>query len=595
MSKKVKKNKEIDNPKAEIIKEKEKKEVKKPAIKKIVKKEKKVPKIDNSLKLDNLSVEAIDGIGPKIASKLKSVGVETLRELTQTNPVDLAQSVQGPVHRMMEYRKKAEMILQLDFSDRILNDLESKGLTIEEVIESKLDTLIEITNINKDTLMNFLNNLIQITMFLDANTCRTQSIGILHRLKEKVPEEKKPSKPPDMIGGTLDDLQLIHIDGIGPKIEKRLNSIDIFTISNLASSDPITTYVKAKVPVHRMMELRKKAQMILRLRLDDDIINSLADENYTIEGVIEEDPLVVRDVTGKDMDQIMNFIDKVVQITMFLDVSTCRSSSIGILHRAEKSSKPIEELEYWLGKEQILAKIYSDEIDRTILKFLQEEATNKSEILNHLEERSITCDIATFNNAIELMVQVELLQFDWFENNFDVHLFLISDFTIFRTPAYDIIKFAEDVRPSQLVAETYLKQVSEFFNNYKPTYEDNLLIAKKLRDPDIYVTLTLLRNRSYPLSKFPKGYGQDTVDMEKIIRSMEEAGIVTIIKDKARREWVMLLTDIRTPQFQPEYMIEKIRKNAQDGKISKDLAIKHLELLEINYDTYFEIYSKFFK
>jgi hypothetical protein len=296
----------------------------------------------------------------------------------------------------------------------------------------------------------------------------------------------------------------------------------------------------------------------------------------------------------------MEFLDNVVQVTMFLDAAVCRSNSVAILHKSKKQpvkispETPVEEAEIrYLGKEQILAKIYSTELDYAVLKLLRERARNKIEIIKILEDKLMPCTSSQLNDVVDLLVQTETVQLEWFEGNFDVHLFLISDFAIFRTPALKIIEEAEKHLPTPMVSEKYLEEVARFFDKYKPNDEDNLKIAKLLRDPDIFVTLTLIRGRIYPLKKFPKGMG-DGVDMRSIIDKMIEGGIAKIFEDETRQEWVMLLTDLRAPQFYPEYMIENVRLDASEKVITPELAVKHLDLLELHYDTFYEIYSKFF-
>ncbi len=549
------------------------------------------------LTLDTLSVEAVDGIGPKITNKLKPIGITTLDKLAQVIPENIALLTKIPTHRLMEYQKKAEKILELELDSDMIDALAAKNYTIEQAVEEKIEVLQEIFQESKDNVREFLGHLVQVVMYLDAITCRTQSVSLLHRLKKA-----KPRRPAGgIVGDNLDTLSIEAIDGIGPKITEKLNNLEIVTIADLAKARPAGIYKAVGIPVHKLMELRKKAAMILALELDEDIINALAAEDYSIEQAIEEDPVKIRTMTKKPLEQIMEFLDNIVQVTMHLDVPTCRNNSVTLLHLSKKLPKKEEReegIEYdevrYLGKEQILAKIFSTELDFTILKLLRERARNKSEILKILEGKLMKTKLSEINNVIDLLVRTELVQMEWFEGNFDVHLFMISDFGIMRTPAVKIIEECEKNRPSPLVAEQYLNLVAEFFEGYTPTYEDNMFIAENLRDPDIFVTLTLLRNRMYPLKKFPKGMGEG-VDMLSIIRKMEEAGVVRIFKDETKEDWVLLLSDLRAPQYYPEYMLEHIRKDAFEKKISPEMATKHLDLLEIHYDTFFEIYSKFFR
>jgi len=560
------------------------------------------PKTAEVVPLDKLSIEAVDGVGPKVGAKLKAININTLEDLMKANPGDVNRRVKIPIHKLMEYQEKAQMILDLKLDDEIINALEAKNYTIEQAVEEDPENLLTVTKLkNKDKIMDFLRQAIQITMFLDAYTCRTSSVGILHRAKKEPAKIEKPLIPIEKTGVTLENLSVGTIDGVGPKIEAKLNQVGIITLDHLARSTPTGIYKAVQLPLHKLLEYKKKAQMILQLELDEKIIDALEAKNYTIAQSIEEDPEVIKTMSGAEREQVLEFLTNVIQITLFLDAATCRTNSVGILHKKKKEAgkpqvelPPPEEIKY-LGKEQILAKIYSTELDSAILNLLRERARNKIEIQKALESKLMKCTLSDLNEVIDLLVQTELVQLEWFEGNFDVHLFLISDFAIMRTPAFKIIEEAEKHLPTPDVAKQYLETAGDFFGGYKPNQEDNLVMAKLLRDPDIYVTLSLIRGRIYPLKKFPKGMGESNVDMRSIIDKMAKGGIVKIFTDETKEEWVMLLTDIRVPQFYPEYMMENIRRDSEEKVLTPVLAAKHLDLLEIHYDTFFEIYSKFFR
>ena len=71
--------------------------------------------------------------------------------------------------------------------------------------------------------------------------------------------------------------------------------------------------------------------------------------------------------------------------------------------------------------------------------------------------------------------------------------------------------------------------------------------------------------------------------MSNLLKTMENDQIIKFIKDNKDTIWVFLLSDIVAHTFYPEYLIENIRKYRMEGKISKEIAIKHLELLEAVY------------
>ena len=102
-------------------------------------------------------------------------------------------------------------------------------------------------------------------------------------------------------------------------------------------------------------------------------------------------------------------------------------------------------------------------------------------------------------------------------------------------------------------------------------------------NPDNYDYITLFRERAYPVSKIPKAPGQSIDEVGDFLKSLEDNKIIKLIKDTKDTLWVFLLTDITIHTFYPEFLIEKIRKDRMDGKIKKNVAIKHLEFLEKTY------------
>jgi hypothetical protein len=149
-----------------------------------------------------------------------------------------------------------------------------------------------------------------------------------------------------------------------------------------------------------------------------------------------------------------------------------------------------------------------------------------------------------------------------------------------------VTKLVEDAKknfPSPEVAANYLEEVNTFFNNYKPSFEDNLKISQIILNPDNYDYITLFRERAYPINKIPKAPGESLEEVGNFLKNLEKENIIKLVKDNKDTVWVFLLTDIVAHTFYPEYLIEKIRKDRMDGKIKKNVAIKHLEYLEKAY------------
>ena len=237
-----------------------------------------------------------------------------------------------------------------------------------------------------------------------------------------------------------------------------------------------------------------------------------------------------------------------------------------------------------LTREQRLARIYSSEKGRTILEILQDKALSKKELQGILEDR-LNKLISNIDITLDPFIKTGLVKQDWIGDETDVTLFLISDFTLYRTPIPKLLVDSRNNLPTPTLATKYFEEVSNFFKDYKPNLEDSLKIAQSMTNPDKYDYITLFRERAYPLNKIPRGPGESIEQIGGFLRAMEEDKIIKILTDEKGTEWVFLLTDIATDTFYPEYIIEKIRNHRVEGNLNKDVAIKHLEFLE-------EVYKK---
>ncbi|MFX1322411.1 MAG: hypothetical protein ACFFAQ_12300 [Promethearchaeota archaeon] len=235
-----------------------------------------------------------------------------------------------------------------------------------------------------------------------------------------------------------------------------------------------------------------------------------------------------------------------------------------------------------LTKEQRLAQIYTSEKARKILEVLQDRPLSRKELQAILEEK-LSKIISNIEVTLDPFVKTGIIKQDWIEGDSDISLFLLSDFTIFRAPVTKLIEDARKKLPTPELATIYLEEVNNFFKTYRPSLEDNLKIAKNMINPDKYDFITLFRERAYPINKIPKGPGESVEQIGEFLKSMEQDQIIKILRDSKGTLWVFLFTDIATPTFYPEYIIEKIRQHRMEGTLKKEYAIKHLELLEEAY------------
>ena len=95
-----------------------------------------------------------------------------------------------------------------------------------------------------------------------------------------------------------------------------------------------------------------------------------------------------------------------------------------------------------------------------------------------------------------------------------------------------------------------------------------------------------MKSNFYPEDKLPKIFS-DFVDSEFIVNTLDKLNVITRIKDKENKSWVILLTEIKPITAFPEYLLDKIKESyltkEERNKISKEIAKKALDLLEITY------------
>ena len=155
------------------------------------------------------------------------------------------------------------------------------------------------------------------------------------KLVEKLEEtEKEPEQE------SLSCMDVIAIDGIGDKIASKLKKLGIKTLEDLMNCNPFVVGPKIKVPVHKIMEFKNKAFMVLQLRFDEKIVNALLEKGYSLQKAMEEDPKVLQKITGEDIDRVADFLDKLSQLSIYIDAEACRNQPVNVLRTAKITVEP---------------------------------------------------------------------------------------------------------------------------------------------------------------------------------------------------------------------------------------------------------------
>jgi len=247
-----------------------------------------------------------------------------------------------------------------------------------------------------------------------------------------------------------------------------------------------------------------------------------------------------------------------------------------------------------LDKLQKVALIFQSEERLKILELLRERPYSKREIKNILE-------MIKPNPNVDLLIQpfleLNLIRRDWIKGetrkkmvDFQFqgeYLFLTKDIVLARFPNKELMERIKEGKPEMY--KQYEQKLSEFFKDYDvmdQPIEELKDLAGALLNPDCFDFYTLMTASFYPLIKLPKIFS-DFVDSEYIVNTMENLNVITKVKDKDNKEWVMLLTEIKPLIIFPEYILNKLKDSFLAGKkeekITYEIAKKALDLLEVTY------------
>ena len=293
---------------------------------------------------------------------------------------------------------------------------------------------------------------------------------------------------------------------------------------------------------------------------------------------------------GKRLDTIY---DKLTKASNTRQLDLISNVNIRLKNELKYTIFQIERLSQ-LDKLQKVSLIYNSDERLKILEFLREKPLAKNEIKTTIENLKPTANV---DILLRPFLELNLVRRDWIKGEKDKktgvianqgeYVFLIKDIMFARVPNENLLKHFKETDNDLL---PLFKQKSlDFFNNYDP-YEEPIENTKKLAsillNPDVYDFFILMRSNHYPLDKIPKIFSEFAVT-EILLDNLKKLNVITEIKDKNKRSWICLLTDVKPLTIFPEYLLPKIReafkREDEEGKITYEIAKKALSLLEVSF------------
>ena len=239
-----------------------------------------------------------------------------------------------------------------------------------------------------------------------------------------------------------------------------------------------------------------------------------------------------------------------------------------------------------LNEEQALALTYEDEINRLLINRLRDEGVvSKSELKVWMKEKYYRGFFDIDGILIEL-IKKDIIKESSVKGMPSELIFLINDiFTIRRPPVKILREPVELGLPESLVA-TYNSEVRTYFQNYRPSEEDNLKLIKILTDPQLYEILKLLRISIVTKNSLEKLRKKGVDDIDGGIKKLLEYKIMHMFQNGQGTEYYALLSDFQISLVYPRYILNIILHQYDVKSKSDGVLIEYLRVLEDTYRPY---------
>ncbi len=241
-----------------------------------------------------------------------------------------------------------------------------------------------------------------------------------------------------------------------------------------------------------------------------------------------------------------------------------------------------------LNNEQRLAMTYQDEIKRMIINRLREEGVvSKSELMVWLKDKYRQGFVDLEGVLIEL-IKRELIKEASVKGISSELIFLIHDILMVRIPPVQLLKDPADRGLPAQLAEDYRMEVKKFFQNYRPSEQDNLRVIDIIINPQVYETLRLLRTAIVTKNDLEKLKKKGVEDVDEVLKMLWEGQMIQVFQDEMNNEYYALLSDFYLDLIFPKYLLNIIKSEYERKSKAEQVLIEYLNVLE---DTYISIKS----
>jgi len=236
-----------------------------------------------------------------------------------------------------------------------------------------------------------------------------------------------------------------------------------------------------------------------------------------------------------------------------------------------------------LNEEQRLAITYQDEIKRMIINRLREEGVvSKSELMVWLKDRYKQGFVDLEGVLIEL-IKRELIKETSVKGMPSELIFLTNDILMLRVPPVQLLKNPADKGLPAQLATDYRTEVKKFFQNYRPSEQDNLRVIDIVINPQVYETLRLLRTAIVTKNDLEKLKKKGVDDIDEVLKLLWESQMVQVFQDERNNEYYALLADFYVDLIFPKYLLNIIKAEYEKKSKADQVLLEYLTVLENSY------------
>ncbi|MFW9938255.1 MAG: hypothetical protein ACFFD5_11450 [Candidatus Thorarchaeota archaeon] len=236
-----------------------------------------------------------------------------------------------------------------------------------------------------------------------------------------------------------------------------------------------------------------------------------------------------------------------------------------------------------LNDEQRLAMTYQDEIKRMIINRLRDEGVvSKSELMVWLKDKYKQGFVDLDGVLIEL-IKREIIKEASVKGMPSELIFLTNDIMILRVPPVQLLKDPADRGLPVQLAEDYRTETKKYFQNYKPSEQDNLRIIDVIINPQVYETLRLLRTAIVTKNDLEKLKKKGVDDIDEVLRMLWESQMIQVFQDDRGNEYYALFTDLYIDLIFPKYLLNIIKAEYEKKSKADQVLVEYLNVLENTY------------